>query len=93
MFKRTYIESAYGEGHVPSVCILRSFKKVAPEIDPELIRIRLKEKGVPDLITGINQDYFVAIFSATDAQERPNKLHSDPLYWIQKLDDVMFDWG
>ena len=93
IFKIAHVDIADGQDKVPSICILRSFKKITPEIDPQLIRTRLKEKGITDLITGLDFNSFKEIFGTNEIQESPRKPSRDPLYWINKLDNVMLELG
>jgi len=64
-------EGLSSEGKVAAVSVLRAFKKLVPELDPQLIRSRLKEKGVIDLTTEMNQEQFIQIFT-TPADQLPS---------------------
>ena len=85
----------------PAISVLRAFKKLVPELDPQLIRSRLKDHGVADLTTDLVYDTFIKIFDKEGEVGKPStgdkkdlkESKRDALYWINKIDNAMLELG
>ncbi len=84
----------------PAISVLRAFKKLLPELDPQLVRARLKERGVADLTAELGYDNFMGVFgkeaeAAGRAGSPASKQEAkrDALYWINKIDNAMLELG
>lgn len=77
-----------------AITVLRAFRKLLPNVDPQHFRNRMKEKHITDLAMALDFETFLGIFSRESSDTKGKTIEKrDSIYWINKLDNAMLDLG
>ena len=77
-----------------AITVLRAFRRILPNLDPEIIRNKMKEKKITDLTMNLNYEKVVEIFGEELQGENIKAITKrDSIYWINKLDNAMLEIG